>query len=674
MKIKCFAASLPVFFWLLTPSSLFAQAAPKRMFGKASPFTIAELPEGKLKSQLRSLDPQARAKAMEWLHRFNFESLDAAHHLRADRHGGIFYVCADCHGNCDGHGHAIARDEAEQEAAAAPEDRTVLEGGQETQAAHPSVANASVPVSTPPAYHSKPGATFHIYIDLNGAYVTGKSWSETDGTTTWTTWDCEAWSSDGDKTTFSDSEQADIRRSWERVSVDYAPFDVNVTTDAAYDPDTYSGDKNKVGWLLVTPTTDKTGARCPHFGSGGVGYMGVYGESTYFSNYQPAWVTPSSAENIAEAASHEMGHNMGLSHDGSSSLEYYGGHDGTASAPSWGPIMGTGYGRNVSQWSKGEYHDANNTQDDDLDIISNRVPYRADDFGGSFGAASVWLDPEIDQSGIIERTGDNDVFTFSTGSGTISFQANPYKCDSGTWGGNLDIVMELYDSSQSLVASSNQPDNVTASISYNAAAGDYYLVIKPTGCGTPTVASPSGYTVYGSVGQYKVTGSIIPVSSILLTSPNGGESWPAGSTRDITWASGMGGNVTIELLKGGNLHSTIVASTPNDSSYSWTIPWDLVAASDYTIRIRSVETPAKSDTSLAAFSITENPLALALDTTDFDWTTDGGGLWYLQSTVTQDGVDAAQSGGKFLQKAAEIFSGFMSTGLRARKRRESPAV
>ena len=69
--------------------------------------------------------------------------------------------------------------------------------------------------------------------------------------------------------------------------------------------------------------------------------------------------------NIAEAASHEMGHNMGLSHDGTSSLTYYGGHGATASSPSWGPIMGTGYGRNVSQWSKStEYYDGNQAQDD----------------------------------------------------------------------------------------------------------------------------------------------------------------------------------------------------------------------------------------------------------------------------------------------------------------------
>src|SRR4051794_41600183 len=35
---------------------------------------------------------------------------------------------------------------------------------------------------------------------------------------------------------------------------------------------------------------------------------------------------------------------------------------------SWGPIMGTGYNRNVTQWSKGDYYMANNTQDDHVII------------------------------------------------------------------------------------------------------------------------------------------------------------------------------------------------------------------------------------------------------------------------------------------------------------------
>ena len=46
-----------------------------------------------------------------------------------------------------------------------------------------------------------------------------------------------------------------------------------------------------------------------------------------------------------EAASHEAGHNLGLSHDGTRKTGYYAGHG------DWAPIMGVGYYREVSQWS-----------------------------------------------------------------------------------------------------------------------------------------------------------------------------------------------------------------------------------------------------------------------------------------------------------------------------------
>ena len=79
------------------------------------------------------------------------------------------------------------------------------------------------------------------------------------------------------------------------------------------------------------------------------------------------------AKSVAEAASHEAGHTLSLRHDGTSTAGYYGGHG------SWGPIMGTPYSRFVSQWSNGQYPDANNTSEDDLAAIGARGGYRTDD-------------------------------------------------------------------------------------------------------------------------------------------------------------------------------------------------------------------------------------------------------------------------------------------------------
>ncbi|WP_216905048.1 zinc-dependent metalloprotease, partial [Synechococcus sp. CCY 9618] len=68
----------------------------------------------------------------------------------------------------------------------------------------------------------------------------------------------------------------------------------------------------------------------------------------------------------AATASHEVGHTLGLTHDGAGSTEYYAGHGGTGPT-SWGTILGAPYlgdDENLTQWSKGEYYGANNSQDD----------------------------------------------------------------------------------------------------------------------------------------------------------------------------------------------------------------------------------------------------------------------------------------------------------------------
>ncbi len=65
--------------------------------------------------------------------------------------------------------------------------------------------------------------------------------------------------------------------------------------------------------------------------------------------------------------------------------------------------------------------------------------------------------------------------------------------------------------------------------------------------------------------------------TLTLTSPNGGESWPMGATRNITWASsGISGDINISLYTTINgytqLENTIATSVTNIGSYAWTIP------------------------------------------------------------------------------------------------------
>jgi len=104
---------------------------------------------------------------------------------------------------------------------------------------------------------------------------------------------------------------------------------------------------------------------------------------------------------------------------------------------------------------------------------------------------------------------------------------------------------------------------------------------------------------------FEITG--MPV--ITVTSPNGGEIWPAATTRTITWTYTGKPNpyVKIELYKGGTFYSLLTGSTAIGSggtgSYNWSIPPTTPVGSNYQIRITSTINTAISDISDGNFTV-----------------------------------------------------------------------
>ncbi len=99
----------------------------------------------------------------------------------------------------------------------------------------------------------------------------------------------------------------------------------------------------------------------------------------------------------------------------------------------------------------------------------------------------------------------------------------------------------------------------------------------------------------------------LPLSSITVTSPNGGESWNSGTNHDITWTStGPMARVRIELsLDNGSSWDLVVAGTANDGRFAWTVP--NTPSSRCRIRISDAADAAVRDTSRAVFSIINAP-------------------------------------------------------------------
>jgi hypothetical protein len=434
---------------------------------------------------------------MGWLRNFHFTELDLKS-LETDAEGGVFY--AD----------AFSLDPLALQAEA-----------------EPILAEAAVPVTPFPAslvFHSKLGAPNVLYLNFTGENVSGTVWNNSLGRTSIP---AVPFSTDGDPATFSDAEQIAIKQVWQRVAEDYAPFNIDVTTER---PAAFG---TRTAHVLITRNTDANGNANPSSMSGGVGYVNVFGESNY-AMHRPSFVyfnnLGNSASAVAEAASHEIGHNLGLSHDGrTDGTEYYTGHG--SGNTSWAPIMGAGYGRNVTQWSKGDYYLANNTQDD-LATIAAKISYRSDDRGDgpaeptplvmTGGTNVVSTTPENDPTntnaankGILARNTDVDVFSFTTGNGPITLAVTPWTMISGTRGGNLDLLIELRQTNGTLLLTNNPVSQTSGQIQTTLSQGTYYLYVRNTGVGDPFSSSPSGYTAYGSIGQYFINGHVAPLGVTL---------------------------------------------------------------------------------------------------------------------------------------------------------------
>ncbi len=95
-------------------------------------------------------------------------------------------------------------------------------------------------------------------------------------------------------------------------------------------------------------------------------------------------------------------------------------------------------------------------------------------------------------------------------------------------------------------------------------------------------------------------------SNLALKTPNGGEVIEKGSDVEITWEDNLDEEVALGLFRGGKYYQPIVAATPSNGSYTWTVPDNIASDSTYTIRVTGIEKDWLYDESDDALSI-QNP-------------------------------------------------------------------
>ena len=361
--------------------------------------------------------------------------------------------------------------------------------------------------------HSKPDAQRTLVLNFQGATLQNTGWNRGVATIKALPFDI-----DGKPAAFSEAELQRIQYIWQRVAEDFAPFDLNVTTEVvAQDRLVRSSPSDMVygGTVLVTNNQGVYSCSC-----GGVAYVRGFGNAAYNTGLAFPNMLALNEKNIAEAISHEAGHLLGLLHDGSPAGAYYWGQ-GYNTVTGWAPIMGVGYNKPLVQWSKGEYANANN-KEDDIALIQQFTPLRADDVGDTPQTASP-LALSVTNGvaaatarGLIGRQGDKDVYRFTAGLGSLTASVAP-----AARSANADLVLTLISDTGMVLASSNPQNALNASISYQIfKAGTYFLQVSGTGQGNPAV---DGYSDYASLGNYQLAASFVasdgtpPVAALTVT-------------------------------------------------------------------------------------------------------------------------------------------------------------
>ncbi|AWI09055.1 BACON domain-containing protein [Ereboglobus luteus] len=394
--------------------------------------------------------------------------------------------------------------------------------------------------------HSRPGATKVIFLDFGGGTIENTAWNKSYEVDRYR---ATPYNIDGDATTFNEQEQENIVRIWERVSEYFSAFDVDVTTEK---PAIFT---RTTGRVLITRSSDANGRKMPAAADGadGVAILQAFGWLGYETDLSPVFIyydtLKSINADIAYAAAHEFGHNLGLSHDGpgyqtsSDDFGYYPGH-GTG-ATSWGTIMGNAYNanrRNVYQWSKGEYYSANN-KEDDLMIIEGKLGYRGV-IAATTRATALPLttgdDGSIGASGLIRNADEPHYYGINLSSpGSINFSLYPTRVSgTGTIIGSTDLKLEILDSSGNLNSSNNAPTLTYATLSKQLDAGQWYLRITSGSTGNPyatSISTRTGYTAYGSIGQYTLSTNLVQSNPSLAAALASELTWTKEPGADAEW-------------------------------------------------------------------------------------------------------------------------------------------
>ena len=360
---------------------------------------------------------------------------------------------------------------------------------------------------TVPALNSLPGAFQSLYIDFDGSpafdWNSGAGIVRVNGLGQDTP--IPAFSIDGDINNFNDFELMAIRDIWSDVAEKFTPFNINVTTVLPPNFNNFEAVRIIVGGSTFHWLGEPNAGGVATFG----GFSNTFGnEGFVFSQDQimegPGALKGADRDFVSESIAHEAGHLFGLLHqsdiDANNNVivEYSEGNAMRA------PIMGGSaqFQDKLDSWFNGtasDFDDDDNLiyagMQDDLAHLYNLLGARPDDFG----PASSWTTNDnqgnLTANGIIGNLLDTDGFRFTATDDTAWFEMT-----NQTFGAMLTPRMELRA----------WPTNTPISpLLTEMSAHRFYMLFDNLIVGEQYVVVASSDFAYGSLGQYKIVGTVL---------------------------------------------------------------------------------------------------------------------------------------------------------------------
>lgn len=362
-------------------------------------------------------------------------------------------------------------------------------------------------MSAVPAYSSLPGAPVTVYLDFDGHHE--DQWGNIDfpndpEAQIWDNVNTPKFNLDWDNRHFSDLEKQYMHQIWQCVAEDFSIFNVNVTT--VEPPASELGRTIRVciggtdtDWYQLDP-------------AGGISVLGSFKDQGLQNVVYVFSGEFSSARSMADCASQEVGHSLGLDHqriwngyNGEIVEEY---NPGTFEKA---PIMGDSYDSQRSLWWYDPHAENGWTEQDDISQILNInlgvVELRADDHGSSFQTATIVTNIHAGINGVIASNGqgvgglpnDRDAFNVTLPSTSVmknwvvTVEVNGYSA-------NLDAKLQVYryDGPVGKGANYAKPPQLVGTFDNANDLGAFFNLGK----GGAFMIVVSSHGEYGDLGQY----------------------------------------------------------------------------------------------------------------------------------------------------------------------------